>query len=78
MLQQGGLITDFPSGTNPDKQNFVKRNRIVAGLSDATIVIESSEKGGSLITADIAFSYGRDVYSFPGRVKTSNPRVVTR
>lgn len=69
MLQQGGLVTDFPSGTNPDKQNFVKRNRIVAGLSEATIVIESSEKGGSLITADIAFSYGRDVYSFPGRVK---------
>ena len=68
MLQQGGLITDFPSGTNPDKQNFIKRNRIVAGLSDATLVVESSSKGGSLITADIAFSYGRDVYCFPGRV----------
>lgn len=67
MLAQGGLLTDFPSGTTPDKVNFVKRNRIVAGLSDATVVIESAEKGGSLITADIAFSYGRDVFAFPGR-----------
>lgn len=68
MLQQGGLLTDFPSETNPDRPNFVRRNRIVAGLADTTIVIESAEKGGSLITADIAFSYGRDVYTFPGRV----------
>lgn len=68
MLREGGLLTDFPSETNPDRQNFIKRNRIVAGLSDATIVVESAEKGGSLITADIAFSYGRDVYTFPGRV----------
>lgn len=69
MLQRGGgLLSDFPSGTEPDKPNFVKRNRIVAGLADATIVIESAEKGGSLITADIAFSYGRDVYAFPGRI----------
>ena len=69
MLQRGGgLLSDFPSGTEPDKPNFVKRNRIVAGLSDATIVVESAEKGGSLITADIAFSYDRDVYAFPGRV----------
>ena len=67
MLENGGLLTDFPSQTTPDKQNFIKRNRIVAGLSDATIVIESAEKGGSLITSDIAFSYGRDVYAFPGR-----------
>lgn len=67
MLGNGGLLTDFPSETNPDRPNFVKRNRIVAGLADATIVIESAEKGGSLITADIAFSYGREVYSFPGR-----------
>ncbi len=72
MLDNGGLLTDFPSGTNPDKQNFVKRNRIVAGLSDATIVIESAEKGGSLITADIAFSYSRDVFSIPGR--TTDPQ----
>lgn len=68
MLSQGGLLTDFPSETNPDKMNFVKRNRIVAGLSDATLVIQSAEKGGSLITADMAFSYGRDVFTFPGRV----------
>lgn len=67
MLSSGGLLTDFPSKTNPDRPNFVKRNRIVAGLSDATVIIESAEKGGSLITADIAFSYSRDVYSFPGR-----------
>lgn len=68
MLEQGGLLTDFPSGTNPDRSNFVMRNRIVAGLSDATVVVESAEKGGSLITANMAFSYGRDVFSFPGRV----------
>ena len=68
MLEQGGLLTDFPSGTNPDRQNFVMRNRIVAGLSDATIVVESADRGGSLITADIAFSYSRDVFAFPGRV----------
>lgn len=68
MLEQGGLLTDFPSDTQPDRPHFVKRNRIVAGLADATVVIESSEKGGSLITADIAFSYGRDVFSFPGRI----------
>lgn len=74
MLQQGGLLTDFPSGTNPDRPNFVKRNRIVAGLSDATIVIESAEKGGSLITADIAFSYSRDVFSFPGRITDPQSR----
>lgn len=67
MLEQGGLLTDFPSGTNPDRQNFVMRNRIIAGLADATVVVESANKGGSLITADIAFSYGRDVYAFPGR-----------
>lgn len=67
MLEQGGLLTDFPSGTNPDRPLFVRRNRIVAGLSDATVVVESAAKGGSLITADLAFSYDREVYSFPGR-----------
>jgi DNA processing protein len=68
MLANGGLLTDFPSNTNPDKPNFVKRNRIIAGLSDATLIVESANKGGSLITADIAFSsYNRDVFAFPGR-----------
>ena len=68
MIERGGLLTEFPSETEPDKPNFVRRNRIVAGLADATIVVESAKKGGSLITADLAFSYGRDVYTFPGRV----------
>ena len=67
-LKNGGLLTDFWSYTNPDRENFVKRNRIVAGLSQATIVIESAEKGGSLITADIANSYNRDVFAVPGRL----------
>ena len=68
MLTQGGLLTEFMSGTNPDRQNFVKRNRIVAGISDATLVVESGPKGGSLITAEIAESYQRDCFAFPGRV----------
>lgn len=67
MLQQGGLLTEFMSHTNADKVNFVRRNRIVAGMTDATIVVESAEKGGSLITADLAMSYHRDVFAFPGR-----------
>lgn len=68
MMTQGGLLTEFMSGTNADKVNFVRRNRIVAGISDATIVVESAEKGGALITADIASSYHRDVFAFPGRI----------
>ena len=68
MLQQGALLTEFPSGTNPDRHNFVKRNRIVAGMSDAVVVVESGEKGGSLTTADIANSYFREVFAVPGRV----------
>lgn len=68
MLQQGGLLTDFMSGTQPDKQNFPKRNRIVAGLCDAVIVIETAAKGGSIITADLAFQYNRDVWAVPGRM----------
>ncbi|MDR1555441.1 MAG: DNA-processing protein DprA [Tannerellaceae bacterium] len=67
MLEHGGLLVDFPSGTNPDKPNFIRRNRIIAGLADATVVVESADRGGSLITAEIAFSYGRDVFAFPGR-----------
>lgn len=67
MLAHGGLVTEFISGTVPDKLNFVRRNRIIAGLADATVVVESAAKGGGLITASIAQSYGRDVCAFPGR-----------
>jgi len=68
MEQNGGFLTEFWSNSNPDKENFVRRNRIVAGISEATIVIESAEKGGSLITATIANDYNRDVFAVPGRV----------
>lgn len=68
MIENGGLVTEFKSGTNPDRENFPKRNRIIAGLADLTIVIESSNKGGSLITAELANSYSRDVFALPGRV----------
>jgi DNA processing protein len=68
MIQNGALLTEYMSGTNPDRENFPSRNRIVAGMCDATIVIESGMKGGALITADIANSYNRDVFAFPGRV----------
>ena len=67
MEQNGGFLTEFWSSSNPDKENFVRRNRIVAGMSEATIVIESAEKGGSLITANIANDYSRDVFAVPGR-----------
>lgn len=68
MLQQGGLITEYMSETSADKINFVKRNRIVAGMSDATILVESAAKGGGLITARIAQDYNRAVFAFPGAV----------
>lgn len=68
MLEHGGLATEFMSGTNPFPQFFVQRNRIVAGLADATVVIESASKGGSLITASLSQSYSRDCFAFPGRV----------
>ncbi len=67
MVSNGGLLTEYPSGTEPERMNFVARNRIVAGLSSATIVIESKQRGGSLITAQLAFENGRDVFAFPGR-----------
>jgi DNA processing protein len=67
MVGQGGILSDYPSGTNPDKQNFPSRNRIVAGMADVVIVIESGARGGALITADIANSYNRDVMAVPGR-----------
>ena len=68
MLEHGGLLTEFMSQTNADKQNFVRRNRIVAGMSDACIVVESAAKGGGLITAGIAQSYDRAVFAFPGAI----------
>ena len=68
MLENGGLLSEYPSGTIPDRENFPQRNRIVAGIADATIVVEASVKGGALITAEIANSYNRDVFAFPGRV----------
>lgn len=68
MTQCGGLLTEYLSHTEPERQNFLQRNRIVAGISDATIVIESADKGGALVTASIANSYSRGCYAFPGRV----------
>ncbi len=68
MIEQGGLLTEFLTQTNADKINFVRRNRIVAGMSDACILIESAAHGGGLITCDISQSYGRDVFAFPGRI----------
>ena len=68
MVQEGALLTEYLSQTNPDKQNFVQRNRIIAGLSDAIVVVESGIKGGALITAEIANDYNRDVFAYPGRV----------
>jgi DNA processing protein len=68
MLENGGLLTEYPSGTIPDRENFPQRNRIVAGMADATVVIEAGLKGGALITAEIANSYNRDVFAFPGRL----------
>ena len=68
MLNNGGLLTEFPSGTQPDKQNFPKRNRIVAGMADAVVVIETGLQGGSIITADLANDYSREVFAFPGKI----------
>lgn len=68
MLIIGGLITEFISGTKPDRENFPMRNRIIAGMSDAVIVVEAGAKGGALITADLANSYNRDVFAVPGRL----------
>lgn len=65
--ENGGFMTEFWSTSNPDKENFVRRNRIVAGMSEATIVIESADRGGSLITANMANDYNRDVFAVPGR-----------
>ncbi len=71
METRGGFISEFWHDEQPLRENFLKRNRIIAGLSQATIVVESAEKGGSLVTADIANSYNRDVFAVPGRIKDS-------
>ncbi|HEX4850100.1 MAG TPA: DNA-processing protein DprA [Puia sp.] len=68
MLQHGGILTEFRSGCKPDKHHFPIRNRIVAGMCDATIVIETGVKGGSMITAELANGYNRDVFAFPGKI----------
>lgn len=68
MADQGGLLTEYMSFTEPERQNFVQRNRIVAGMTDAVVVVESASHGGALITADLGMGYHRDVYAFPGRV----------
>jgi DNA processing protein len=67
MVEHGGLLTEFLNNTNPDKQNFPKRNRIVAGMCDGLVVIESGKKGGSLITAELANGYNKDVFAIPGK-----------
>lgn len=71
-LEKGGILTEYMSGTEPIGANFVARNRIIAGLADAVVIIESRKKGGSLITADIAFTYNRDLFAFPGRPSDIN------
>lgn len=67
ICQNGGLVTDFISSESPEKDNFLKRNRIIAGLSEGTIVVESAEKGGSLVTAEMAHAYNREVFAVPGK-----------
>lgn len=68
MAKNGAIVTEYPTGTKPDKPNFVQRNRIIAGLCDAVIIVESAARGGSLLTADAANLYNREVFALPGRV----------
>lgn len=68
IIDHGGLLTEFLSQTTPDRENFPKRNRIIAGMADATVVVEAAKRGGALITAEIANSYNRDVFAVPGRI----------
>lgn len=69
MMESGGLLTEFASHVQPERENFPMRNRIVAGLCDVLIVVETAERGGSMITANLASGYSRDVFALPGRVK---------
>ncbi|HVM88665.1 MAG TPA: DNA-processing protein DprA [Puia sp.] len=71
ILNQGGLLTEFRSGKKPDRHNFPSRNRIVAGISDAVVVVETNLKGGSMITAELADGYNKDVFAFPGKTTDS-------
>jgi DNA processing protein len=71
MILNGGLLTEFRKNTKADKHNFPRRNRIVAGIADATIVIETAEKGGSMITAELAYNYNRDLFAVPARINDS-------
>jgi DNA processing protein len=71
MVKNGGLLTEFKNNTKPERQNFPSRNRIVAGLSDCIVVVETGLKGGSLITAELGNGYNKDVFAFPGRVSDS-------
>ena len=74
MVSNGGLLTEYTTNTNPDRYNFPSRNRIVAGMADVVIVVETDIKGGSLVTADIADSYGVDVYAVPGNIFSNSSR----
>ena len=78
MIENGGLVSDFISETEIERQNFLQRNRIIAGMADAIIIVESAEKGGALVTADIANSYNRDVFAFPGRADDTYSRGCNR
>ena len=71
MKNNGAILSEYLSDTNLEKGNFPSRNRIVAGISDATIVVETDLKGGSMITAELAFSYNRELYCFPGNIYDS-------
>lgn len=71
MLLNGGLLTEFTKNTVPDKHNFPRRNRIVAGMADCTIVVETQAKGGSMITAELTYNYNRDLFAIPGRITDS-------
>lgn len=72
MIEQGGILTEYIHNTEIERTNFLKRNRIVAGMSDCTIVVESGSHGGSLVTANLANAYNRDVFAFPGRTTDEN------
>ncbi len=67
VMENGGFLSEFWSSSRPERENFLRRNRIIAGMSQATVVVESAEKGGSLVTADLAAGYNRDVFAVPGR-----------